>query len=245
MTLKPNIIDITNWSTNALGDGLATADPYFGVYYPSALSNDLSGNTIVVPASHIMLRTMIRNDNVAFPWLAPAGTRRGLVDNATDVGFIDITTGEFTRNGLNNGMRDALYSLNINPITVLPGIGLVVFGQKTRNPVASALDRVNVARLVNYIRTVLARAGDGFLFEPNDAQTRREFKALIESVFVDLVAKRGIYDYLVVCDESNNTPDRIARNELYCDVACEPAKAVEFIYIPVRLKNPGAIKAGN
>jgi phage tail sheath protein FI len=83
------------------------------------------------------------------------------------------------------------------------------------------------------------------LFEPNDKITRDQVKQVVETVFNDLIAKRGVYDYLVVCDTSNNTPDRVARNELYVDIAVEPMKAVEFIYIPIRLKNPGAIAAGN
>jgi len=245
MSMKADIISFTDWSHNRNGDGLSTADPYLAVYYPSALTNDLQGNTIVVPPSHVALRTFIRNDQVSYPWFAPAGARRGLVDNATDVGYVDLKTGAFMRDALNQGKRDALYTLNINPITILPSVGLVVWGQKTRNPFASSMDRVNVARLVNYIRTILAHVADGYLFEPNDAQTRNEFKAVVESGFNDLIAKRGIYDFLVVCDETNNTPDRIARNELYCDVAIEPMKAVEFVYIPIRLKNPGAIAAGN
>jgi len=90
----------------------------------------------------------------------------------------------------------------------------------------------------------LAGVGNGFLFEPNDKITRDQIKTIIEGSMNDLVAKRGIYDYLVVCDESNNTPARIARNELYVDIAIEPMKDVEFIYIPIRLKNPGSIAGG-
>jgi phage tail sheath protein FI len=105
----------------------------------------------------------------------------------------------------------------------------------------SSMDRINVARLVNYLRVVLRGVANGFLFEPNDKITRDQVKQLVESVLNDLIAKRGLYDYLVVCDTSNNTPDRIARNELYIDVAIEPMKDVEFIYIPIRLKNPGTI----
>ena len=146
--------------------------------------------------------------------------------------------------GIRVGLRDTLYENKINPITNLPGIGLLVFGQKTRNPTASSLDRINVARLVNYLRTILARVGDGFLFEPNDKITRDQIANIISGAINDLVAKRGVYDYLVVCDETNNTPTRIARNELYVDIAIEPMKAVEFIYIPIRLKNPGDIAAG-
>lgn len=244
MNLPAKVIDINNWSNNTNGDGLSTADPYLGVYYPSCLANDLQGNSIVCPASHMILRSAIRSDNVSYPWFAFAGTRRGLIDNASDIGYVDSQSGAFVRNGINQGLRDALYTTNINPVTLLPGLGLVNFGNKTRNPVASAMDRVNVARLVNYVRAVLANAGDAFLFEPNDTITRNQFKQRVESVFNDLVSKRGIYDYLVVCDTSNNTVDRIARNEMYCDIAIEPMKDVEFIYIPIRLLNPGAIASG-
>jgi hypothetical protein len=241
LTLPANSIRIANWANNTNGDGLSTADPYLGVFYPSGLTNDVDGNTIVVPASHMMLRTFIRNDNISYQWFAPAGTRRGLIDNATDIGYVDSSTGSFVRNGINQGMRDALYENRVNPLTILPGVGLVTWGQKTRNPTASAMDRINVARLVNYIRTILASVGNGFLFEPNDKITRDQIKSIIEGALNDLVAKRAVYDYLVVCDSSNNTPDRIARNELYVDIAIEPMKAVEYIYIPIRLKNPGDI----
>ncbi len=244
MRLAPNAIDIANWSNNTNGDGLATASPYLGVYYPCGQTSDLQGNSIVVPASHMALRTIIFNDNVAYQWFAPAGTRRGLVDNASSIGYIDAATGEFVFDGIRVGLRDTLYENRINPITNLPGIGLVVWGQKTRNPTASSLDRINVARLVNYLRTILARVGDGFLFEPNDKITRDQIANIISGAINDLVAKRGVYDYVVVCDETNNTPTRIARNELYVDIAIEPMKAVEFIYIPIRLKNPGDIAAG-
>ena len=241
MTLAANSVTIKEWSSNTNGDGLTTADPYLGVFYPAGLTNDVQGNTIAVPASHMALRTFIRSDNVSYPWFAPAGVRRGLVDNATDIGYVNATTGGFITTGINQGLRDSLYETRINPFTVLPGVGLVNWGQKTRNGMASAMDRINVARLVNYIRTILATVGNGFLFEPNDKITRDQIKQIIEGAMNDLVAKRGIYDYVVVCDTSNNTPDRIARNELYVDIAIEPMKDVEFIYIPIRLKNPGDI----
>jgi hypothetical protein len=241
MNLDTNVVDINNWSNDTNGTGLSTNDPYLAVYYPSGLSTDLGGNTIMVPPSHMALRTYMYNDNVAYQWFAPAGTRRGLVNNATDLGYVDFTTGEFVRTGVNQALRDALYQLNINPITIIPGIGLVIWGQKTRDPNTESMDRVNVARLVNYIRTIFANAGNAFLFEPNDKITRDQFAATLNRALNDLVAKRGIYDYLVVCDTTNNTPDRIANNQLYADVAIEPMKDVEFIYIPIRLFNPGDI----
>jgi hypothetical protein len=241
LTLASDAVSINNWSTDALGGGLSTADPYLAVYYPHGLTTDTYGNQIVVPSSHMALRTYIYNDNVSYPWFAPAGTRRGLVDSATDVGYVSPLDGSFVRVGGTQSLRDTLYATNINPIVVMPSTGLVVWGQKTRNPTTTSMDRVNVARLVNYIRTILASIGNGYLFEPNDKITRDQIKATVESAMNDLVAKRGIYDYLVVCDTSNNTPDRIARNELYVDIAIEPMKDVEFIYVPVTLLNPGTV----
>ena len=116
-----------------------------------------------------------------------------------------------------------------------------VFGQKTRAANASALDRVNVARLTVYLRSQLKKLAKPYIFEPNDKITRDEIKQQVESLMVELVGLRAIFDYLVVCDETNNTPARIDRNELYVDIAIEPVKAVEFIYIPLRLKNTGEI----
>jgi hypothetical protein len=243
--------DIIAWATDSGGtgvdgeDGLTSNDPYLGVFYPSCQTNDLSGNTVVQPPSHMMLRTIVRNDDVAFPWLAPAGTRRGTVDNATTLGYVNANTGEFEQTAIRQGLRDTLYENNINPITFIPGIGITNYGNKTTQSTASALDRINVARLIAFIRGRLETIGKTFVFEPNDQLTRDEIKQAIEGLMNDLVAKRGIYDYLVVCDESNNTPARIDRNELYVDIAIEPVKAVEFIYIPVRIKNTGEIAAGN
>jgi len=112
--------------------------------------------------------------------------------------------------------------------------------KKTRASQTSAMDRVNVARLVAYLRLVLDKVARPFIFEPNDTITRNQVKAGFESVLNDIVAKRGLYDYLVVCDTTNNTPDRIDRNELYVDIAIKPVKAIEFVYIPVRIVNTGA-----
>ena len=115
MRLADTGTDITNYATNANGDGLTTADPYFGVFYPSCQTTDLSGTTVVAPATHMMLRTVVRSDDVAFPWLAPAGTRRGTVDNATQLGYVNATTGEFVQTAVRQGLRDTLYTNNINP----------------------------------------------------------------------------------------------------------------------------------
>jgi hypothetical protein len=239
--------EIVTWATNNNGLGLATqdglliGDAYAGAFYPSCQTTDLSGNPVVQPPSHMMVRTIIRSDEVAYPWLAPAGTRRGVVDNAAQIGYVDAVTGEFTTLGVNQGLRDVLYTNRVNPITFVPGVGITNFGNKTTTSITSALDRINVARLVAFIRGRLSEIAKQYLFEPNDQITRSSIQSACTSLMIDLVAKRGIYDYLVVCDLSNNTPTTIDRNELYVDIAIEPVKAVEFIYIPVRILNTGGI----
>ena len=247
MRLAPVGTEIQAWATDAgglgfpTGDGLSTSSAYLGVFYPSCQTTDLTGSLVVQPPSHMMLRTIIRNDEVAFPWLAPAGIRRGVIDNADRIGYINAATGEFVTIATGQGLRDTLYENKINPITFIPGVGITNFGNKTESAVISALDRINVARLVAFVRGRLQQIGKQFLFEPNDEITRNEFTNAVEGLMIDLVNKRGVYDYAVVCDLSNNTPARIDRNELYMDIAIEPVKAVEFIYIPVRIENTGAI----
>jgi hypothetical protein len=249
LRLPGDATTLTTWATNNNGvgistqDGLSTSDVYLGVFYPSCQTTDLSGSAVVQPPSHMMIRTIIRNDEVAYPWLAPAGTRRGTVDNAARIGYINGTTGEFVTLGVNQALRDVLYEADINPITFVPGVGITNFGNKTVTSVTSAMDRINVARLVAFIRGRLQEIGKSFLFEPNDQITRNEISNAVNSLMIDLVNKRGLYDYLVICDLTNNTPARIDRNELYVDIAIEPVKAVEFIYIPMRIKNTGEIAA--
>jgi len=226
------------------GDGNSATSQYCGVFYPSCQTTDLGGNTVVQPPSHMMVRTILRSDAASFPWFAPAGTRRGVVDNALSIGYINALTGEFEQIGVSQSVRDILYERNINPITFIPGIGITNFGNKTSSTVTTALDRINVARLVAFLRGRLEEIGKLYLFEPNDTITRNQITNTVNSLMIDLVAKRALYDYLVVCDLSNNTPARIDANELYVDIAIEPVKAVEFIYIPLRIKNTGEIAAG-
>jgi hypothetical protein len=250
MRLEPIATDLQNYGNGngaeTDGDqGLVTRDSYLAVYYPSGYTSDNYGRNIVVPPSHMMLRVFVNNDNVSYPWFAPAGTNRGIVNNAASVGYLEPMTSEFRPASLYQGLRDTLATVKINPIATLPGSGLTVMGQYTRAPSSTALDRVNVARLVNYVRRQLNILSKPFLFEPNDSQTRNEIKRVIEGLMVELVTQRGLYDFIVVCDTSNNTPTRIDQNQLWVDIAIEPVKAVEFIYIPLRLLNTGAIATGN
>ena len=247
--LKATGTELANWGSNAAnatstGERGATAnDEYAAFFYPSGFTNDNSGNNIVVPPSHMMLRTFATSDQKSYQWFAPAGIRRGAVDNATSVGYVE--NGEFKAVALTNSVRDVMIqTAKINPIANLNGVGLVNFGNLTRARGTSSLDRINVSRLVAYLRRQLDILSRPFLFEPNDRNTRNEIKNAAESLLIELVGQRALYDFIVVCDETNNTPTKIDRSELWMDIAIEPVKAVEFIYIPLRLKNTGDIKAG-
>lgn len=249
--LEPQAQKLLDWMSgkNAVvngEDGLLTTTNTAAAYYPSGITSDLNGNDVVVPPSHIVLRTIAYNDQVAYPWFAPAGLTRGVVTNATNVGYIN-NEGEFIPVALTNGQRDTLYGdgsrVGINPIARFPGQGLFVFGQKTLQPFSSALDRVNVARLIAYLRERFDPLARPFIFEPNDKITRANAKQVFDGFLSELMSKRAVYDFIVVCDETNNTPARIDRNELWIDVAIEPVKAAEFIYIPIRVVNTGELSA--
>ena len=134
-----------------------------------------------------------------------------------------------------------MYTNKLNPITTFVGQGTVIFGQKTLASTTTALDRVNVARLVAYLRERFDEIARPFLFEQNDTQTRERAAGVFERFLADILSRRGVTDFAVVCDTSNNTPARIDRNELYIDIAIEPTKSVEFIYIPIRIVNTGTL----
>ena len=245
LRLAPYGTSVSDW-VNGVGvgtdgeDGLTTHDTYSAIYYPSVLTTDLDGNNAVLPASYTVLRTYAYNDQVAYPWFAPAGLQRGVASNATNFGYVNMEH-EFVPVSLNNGQRDNLYINKVNPLVNFPGQGLFVFGQKTQHPYSSALDRVNVVRLICYLRAQFEPLARPFLFEPNDQFTRANVRMVFIDFLVNMVAKRAMYDFLVVCDETNNTPSRIDANELYVDIAIAPEKAIEFIYIPIRVVNTGAI----
>jgi len=159
-TLAATGTALQNWSTNssvALGngaDGLVSASKYFSAWYPSGLSTNVDGTDVVVPPSHMALRTIAYNDQVSYPWFAPAGLQRGIVNNAAAVGYVN-EAGQFVSVKLNEGQRDILYQNGINPIRVMPQGGIVVFGQKKRKQFASAPDRITVVGLENYLRNKL------------------------------------------------------------------------------------------
>lgn len=214
-------------------------------YYPWGLASNLDGSDVAIAPSGIALRTYAYSDNLSYVWFAPAGVSRGAVTGVASVGYVSGTLGTptlFNEVNLSQGQRDILYESykNINPITFFPGQGLIVWGQKTSAGAASALDRVNVVRLVMYIKRQLRKGAFPFVFEPNDKITRDNLKAAADGFLNDILAKRGLYDFVTLCDASNNTPYVIDNNQLIMDVALKPVKAAEFIYIPIRVLSTGA-----
>lgn len=214
-------------------------------YYPWCLASNLDGANVVSAPSGTALRTYAYSDNQTYVWFAPAGVNRGLVTGVDKVGYVSGELGgptTFEEVSLNQGQRDILYEFdkNINPITFFPGRGIIIWGQKTSAAAASALDRVNVVRLLMYVKRALRKGAFPFVFEPNDQITRDNLKSAVDGFLNDVMIKRGLYDFATLCDASNNTPDRIDRNELWLDVAVKPVKAAEFIYIPIRVLSTGA-----
>ena len=214
-------------------------------YYPWGLASNLDGRNVMCAPSGIAMRTIAFSDKQSYVWFAPAGVQRGVVTGVSKVGYVTGTLGTattFVEASLNAGQRDNLYEYdkNINPIVFFPGRGILIWGQKTSATAASALDRINVVRLVCYLRRTLRKGAMPFVFEPNDQITRDNLKAAADGMLSDVLSKRGLYDFATLCDASNNTATRIDRNELWLDVAIKPVKAAEFIYIPIRVVSTGA-----
>jgi phage tail sheath protein FI len=214
-------------------------------YYPWGLGTNLDGTVVCVAPSGIALATYAYSDNQSYVWFAPAGVRRGTVVGISEVGYVSGTLGTattFVQANLNQGQRDNLYQYftNINPIVFFPDQGIIIWGQKTSYNAASALDRVNVVRLVMYMRRGLRKGAMPFCFEPNDAITQKELKAMADGFCNDIMAKRGLYDFVTQCNSANNPANVVAQNEMYLNVAIEPEIAAEFIYIPITVLTTGA-----
>ena len=181
------------------------------------------------PASGHVAGIFANTDDVSDPWYAPAGLNRAIITNVRRLGF-----------NPNQAYRDVMYKVGINPIVSFAGQGKVVWGQKTMLDKSSAFNRINVRRLFIILEKAIATAVKYFLFEPNDSFTRLQLVNMIEPFLRDVKSRRGIYDYLIVCDSSNNTSERIDRNELWCDLYIKPTKAAEFIVLNFVATKTGA-----
>jgi hypothetical protein len=171
-----------------------------------------------IPCNPDVAGLCVRTSIFAYPWFSPAGQQRGILNNAIKLAY-----------NPNKAQRDQLYPLRINSIVNQPGIGVLLFGDKTGLGYASAFDRINVRRLFLTVEQALERTAQAQLFELNDQITRANFVNIVEPYLRDVQAKRGIYDFLVVCDETNNTPDIIDNNEFRADIYLKPAKSINFV----------------
>jgi hypothetical protein len=171
-----------------------------------------------VPCNADVAGLMARTDLNQYPWFSPAGTQRGVFNNATKLAY-----------NPNKAQRDALYIARVNPVILQPGVGVLLFGDKTALGYQSAFDRVNVRRLFITLEKSLENAAKAQLFEFNDEVTRANFVNIVEPFLRDVQAKRGIYDFLVICDTTNNTPDVIDNNEFRADIYIKPAKSINFV----------------
>jgi len=245
MHLISSATAINNWATNTanVGEtnefGRTTLYTYSAEYYPQGLGTDSNGNSVAMPASAIALSTYAYNDSVAYPWYSPAGTQRGIVQNASSVGYVDPITNKFVPVVLNQGQRDTLYTNSINPIAFLPNRGLIVYGDKTLSGDSTALNRINVARLICYLRAELDAISQDFLFQLNNESTRNSFQTILSNYLGGLLSLNALTDFAVVCDTTNNTPERIDSNELWADIAIIPQKSINFVYLPIRILPTG------
>ena len=171
-----------------------------------------------VPLNGDIAGTCARNDTTNFPWYSPAGTSRGAILNAVKLAFNPT-----------KGQRDTLYSNRINPVIFSPGAGIVLFGDKTGLAKASAFDRINIRRLFIYLENSISAAAKDVMFEFNDALTRNSFVNAVEPFLRDIQAKRGIQDFRLICDESNNTAAIIDANEFIADIFVKPSRSINFI----------------
>jgi phage tail sheath protein FI len=171
-----------------------------------------------IPCNADVAGCCVTADISADPWFSPAGYARGVIKNAAKLAYSP-----------NKADRDALYKAGINPIVGFPGNGIVLFGDKTLLAKASAFNRINVRRLFITVEKAIATAAKFQLFEFNDSFTRAQFRSLVSPFLRDVQGRRGVYDFRVVCDETNNTPEVIDQNQFRADIFLKPAKSINFI----------------
>ena len=220
---RANVVDLTNTTTQTdnivrfFSSISSTSYAVFdsGYKYTYDRFNNLFR---YIPCNADIAGLMMRTNVVSYPWFSPAGQQRGILNNAVKLAY-----------NPNKAQRDKLYSSRVNSIVTQPGVGTLLFGDKTGLGYASAFDRINVRRLFLTVEQALERAAQAQLFELNDQITRANFVNIIEPYLRDVQAKRGLYDFLVVCDETNNTPDIIDNNEFRADIFLKPTKSINYV----------------
>jgi phage tail sheath protein FI len=218
------IVDLVAYnasSTAAVTAANAKNTSYAAAYWPWVQTIDPDSAQLVwVPASTMIAGVYAYNDSVSEPWFAPAGINRGGLSNVVRAA-----------QKLSQTNRDTLYSNKINPIATFPGTGVVVYGQKTLQTKASALDRVNVRRLLISLKSYISQVANNLVFEQNTIATRNQFLSQVNPYLTSVQQRQGLYAFRVIMDDSNNTPDVIDRNQLVGQIYLQPTKTAEFIYL--------------
>jgi hypothetical protein len=220
---RANVVNVTNTTTQT--DNLVQ---YYSVLNSSSYATFDTGYKFTydrfnnkfryIPTNSDVAGLMARTALEAYPWFSPAGEQRGVINNAIKLAYNPT-----------KAQRDKLYPLRVNSVITKPGVGTLLFGDKTALSYSSAFDRINVRRLFLTVEQALERAAEAQLFELNDELTRANFRNIVEPYLRDVQAKRGLFGFLVVCDTSNNTPDVIDNNEFRADIFLKPAKSINFI----------------
>jgi phage tail sheath protein FI len=228
------VADLTAYSVNNIQDAITQAQnrdsSYAAAYFPWVRVIDpATGKNIWCPASTVIPGVYANNDRKTAPWFAPAGINRG--------GLSTVLRTQFK---LTQSDKDNLYENNINPLATLPRQGVVVFGQKTLQKAASALDRINVRRLVIELKGYLRQISEQIVFEQNTTSTRTSFLARVTPYLETIQQKQGLYAFKVVMDDANNGPDVIDRNQLVGQIYIQPTKTAEFISLDFILLPTGA-----
>ena len=228
------IYDTVGYSTTNLVTVTSKAESrdsnYAATYWPWVQINDgQTGKLRWVPPSTELAGIYSFNDRVAHPWFAPAGLNRGGLDSVVQAG-----------RKLTQKNRDDLYESNVNPIATFPGQGVVVFGQKTLQKKSSALDRVNVRRLMIKVKKFIAASSRFLVFEQNNAATRQRFLNIVTPYLEQVQSQSGLNTFKVVMDESNNTPDVVDRNILYGQLFLQPTRTAEFVVLDFTIQATGA-----
>ena len=227
------VVDTVGYSggvTDAISQASTRDTSYAATYWPWVRVIDPgTGKQVWIPASTLIPGVYAYNDKVAAPWFAPAGINRG-----------GLSTVLKAKVKLTQGNRDELYENNINPIATFPKTGISVFGQKTLQKGASALDRVNVRRLMIELKSYITQIADTLVFEQNTITTRNNFLSRVNPYLEAIQQKQGLYAFRVIMDESNNTPDVIDRNQLIGQIYVQPSRTAEFIALDFILLPTGA-----
>ena len=228
------VVDLDGYGTGistVINNAASFDSSYAATYFPWLQTLDPNtGQAVFVPASTLIPGVYAFTDASSDAWFAPAGLTRGALGNVTKAERKLTTTN-----------RDSLYEANVNPIATFPGNGVVVFGQKTLQKRASALDRVNVRRLLIALKGYISQVSDNLVFEQNTIATRNTFLAQVNPYLESVQQRQGLYAFKVVMDDTNNTPDVIDRNQLVGQIYLQPTRTAEFIMLDFNVLPTGAV----